>query len=116
MQSPVRPDIDLTRNGKFSGYARVPHSVHRTANGWLPVPIVSIRDDEGKTILLMAGTHGDEYEGQFALANLARNLEPEDIRGQLSILPMANYPAAPWETEFCQSTLSIVCTARWTQR
>jgi pyruvate dehydrogenase E1 component len=26
------------------------------------------------------------------------------------------YPAAPWETEFCQSTLSIVCTARWTQR
>ena len=94
MRSNVKVDIDLARDGKFSGYARVPHSVHRSANGWIPAPIVSIRNGSGKTILLMAGTHGDEYEGQVALANLARSLDVDDIQGQVIILPMANYPAA----------------------
>jgi predicted deacylase len=94
VQSKVKPDFDLEKNGKFSGYARLPHSVHRSANGWLPIPMVSIRNGPGKTIVLTAGTHGDEYEGQIALSNLARDIAPVDIEGQLIIMPMANYPAA----------------------
>ncbi len=42
----------------------------------------------------MAGVHGDEYEGQIALTRLARELAPPDIRGQIVILTMANFPAA----------------------
>ncbi|HSV82776.1 MAG TPA: succinylglutamate desuccinylase/aspartoacylase family protein [Ramlibacter sp.] len=87
-------DVSLDRDGKHAGHARLPHSVHRSAYGWLPMPLVSIRNGEGPKVLLMAGVHGDEYEGQVTLARLARMLEPEDIRGQVVILPMANYPAA----------------------
>jgi len=43
---------------------------------------------------MMGGNHGDEYEGQIALNSLARSLKPDQIQGQLIILPMANFPAA----------------------
>ena len=42
----------------------------------------------------MAGNHGDEYEGQIALAKLIRELEPEQVQGRVIILPAANLPAA----------------------
>lgn len=93
-KSRISIDIPLDENGKRSGIARLPHSVHRSAYGWLPIPLVSIRNGDGPRILLMSGTHGDEYEGQITLTRLAQSLEAEDIRGQILILPMANYPAA----------------------
>ncbi len=43
---------------------------------------------------MLGGNHGDEYEGQVALNSLARSLKPNQIHGQLIILPMANFPAA----------------------
>ncbi|KAF7961622.1 hypothetical protein AWV80_31285 [Cupriavidus sp. UYMU48A] len=58
------------------------------------MPIVSLRNGEGPCVLLMSGTHGDEYEGQVALTRLVRSLSYKKIRGQIIILPMANYPAA----------------------
>ncbi len=86
--------IDLDRDGKQCDYLRLPHSVDRSAYGWLPVPLVSIRNGSGPTVLLMSGVHGDEYEGQVALTRLIRSLEPADVSGQVLILPMANFPAA----------------------
>lgn len=68
--------------------------MHRSAYGWIPTPIVCLKNGEGPTILLMAGVHGDEYEGQIALSNLARSLRAEDIQGRVIILPTANAPAA----------------------
>src|SRR5262249_24358411 len=41
-----------------------------------------------------SGTHGDEYEGQVALCNLVKSLDPARIRGRVIILPAANFPAA----------------------
>lgn len=86
--------IDLTKNGKHMGFVRLPHSVHRSAYGWLPIPIVSIKNGAGPKVLLNAGNHGDEWEGQLALGKLIRTLQPKDIRGQLIILPSSNFPAA----------------------
>jgi len=86
--------VDLDRDGKQSDYLRLPHSVNRSAYGWLPVPLVSIRNGAGPTVLLMSGVHGDEYEGQVALTRLVRSLEPAAVSGQVIILPMANFPAA----------------------
>ncbi len=43
--------------------------------------------------MLVAGNHGDEWEGQLALGELIRRLEPKDIKGRLIILPSANFPA-----------------------
>lgn len=87
-------EVDFDADGKHTGFLRLPHSVHRSAYGWIPIPIVVIRNGEGPTVLLLSGVHGDEYEGQVALSKLCRELAPEDMRGRLIILTMANFPAA----------------------
>ena len=92
--SPIFNEVDLDAPGKQHGYLRLPHSVHRSAYGWIPIPITSVKNGDGPVVLLMAGNHGDEYEGQIALANFARSVQAEDIHGQIIILPMANFPAA----------------------
>jgi predicted deacylase len=94
-QSPVVCEIDLEAPGSRAGVLRVPHSVHRSAYGTIPVPIAAVCGSvPGPTVLLLAGVHGDEYEGQAILAELIRTLDPADIRGRVLVLPMANFPAA----------------------
>ena len=92
--SRLAADIDLMGDGKATGFVRVPHSVHRSAYGWIPIPIVRIKNGDGPNVLMQAGNHGDEWEGQIGLGNLIRSLEPRDIKGRLVILPSANFPAA----------------------
>lgn len=87
-------EVDLQAEGKQFGYLRVPHSVDHSAYGWVPVPIAVLRNGPGPTLLISAGVHGDEYEGQIAVAELARDLSIDDIRGRLILLPMLNAPAA----------------------
>src|SRR3954451_24425393 len=93
-RSRLSPEIDLDGDGKQTGFLRLPHSVHRSAYGWVPIPIARISNGDGPRILLMAGNHGDEYEGQVALGRLIRELEPAEVRGHIIILPSANFPAA----------------------
>lgn len=90
----ITSEIDFDASGKQCGFLRLPHSVHRSAYGWIPIPIVQIKNAEGPTIILISGNHGDEYEGQIALNKLCQELKPEDIKGRIIILTMANYPAA----------------------
>lgn len=90
----ITAEVDFDGHGKQTGFLRVPHSVHRSAYGWIPVPVVVVRNGEGPTVLFMSGNHGDEYEGQIALGNLVREIAPEDIRGRIIILTMSNFPAA----------------------
>ena len=92
--NPIQCEIDLEAEGHHVGFLRLPHSVHRSAYGWLPIPIASIRNGEGPTVIVMAGNHGDEYEGQIIVSRLIRELDPSMITGQLILLPMANFPAA----------------------
>lgn len=93
--SPVVCEIDLTAPGKRSGVLRIPHSVHRSAYGTIPVPIAAIcGEGDGPTVLLLGGVHGDEYEGQAILSELIRTVAPAEVPGRLLILPMANAPAA----------------------
>jgi uncharacterized protein len=92
--SRLSADFDLDAEGKATGFVRVPHSVHRSAYGWIPIPIVRIKNGHGPDVLMQAGNHGDEWEGQIGLGNLIRSLRPEDIKGRLVILPSANFPAA----------------------
>lgn len=94
IQSPVHSEVDLSAEGKQCGYLRLPHSVHRSAYGWIPVPIATVKNGAGPRVLLMSGNHGDEYEGQVILSSLIRDLEPAMVQGQIIILPMANFPAA----------------------
>lgn len=87
--TPVNYDAD----GKQVDCLRLPHSTDLSAYGWIPIPLICVRNGEGPTALLVAGNHGDEYEGQVALLNLARAVNPADVRGRLIILPALNLPA-----------------------
>ena len=68
--SRLAADIDLHAEGKATGFVRVPHSVHRSAYGWIPIPIVRIKNGDGPSVLMQAGHHGDEWEGQIGLGTL----------------------------------------------
>jgi predicted deacylase len=90
----IRSEVDFDAQGKHVGFLRLAHSTHQSAYGWIPIPVASIRNGDGPTVLVMAGNHGDEYEGQVLASQLVRQLQPEMLRGQVILLPMANFPAA----------------------
>ena len=90
----VNTDVDFDRDGKQVSILRLPYSQHSAAWGIIPIPIGVIRNGEGPTVVLSAGNHGDEYEGQIALNWLLRELTPADVRGRIIILPAMNLPAA----------------------
>jgi hypothetical protein len=54
--SSIVSEIDLEADGRHVGYLRLPHSVHRSAYGFIPIPIASVRNGEGPVVLLMAVT------------------------------------------------------------
>ena len=85
--------LDFEADGKQCDWLRVPHSTDLSGYGVVPIPIVCIRNGAGPTALLVAGSHGDEYEGQVALAALARQIDAADVKGRIIILPALNAPA-----------------------
>ncbi len=87
-------EIDLAAPGKRHGYLRLMHSSHESAYGWQPIPIAVIVGAPGPTALLVAGNHGDEYEGQIVLGRVIREVAPDQLTGRLIILPAVNAPAA----------------------
>jgi predicted deacylase len=91
--SRIAATIDLEAPGLRHGYLKLPHSTHDSAYGWIPIPIAVAVGGQGPSVLLMAGNHGDEYEGQIALMRVVRSLDPQTLNGRLIVLPAANYPA-----------------------
>src|SRR5436853_560813 len=47
IRSRLSPEIDLDRDGKQTGFLRLPYSVHRSAYGWIPIPIAQIANRAG---------------------------------------------------------------------
>ena len=86
-------EIDFEKDQKWSGHLGIPFSIDRSPYYQLKIPIFRIKNGAGPKLLLMAGNHGDEYEGELSLAKLMRRLDPRQIKGRITILPMANVPA-----------------------
>ncbi len=86
-------EIDFAAQGKSLSYLGMPFSIDRSPYFQVKVPICRIRNGDGPRVLLMAGNHGDEYEGEIALTRLIRRLSPDMVRGEITILPFANTPA-----------------------
>jgi predicted deacylase len=82
-------------------HIRVPWPHPHSGTGVVPIPMVVIKNGTGPTFLLTGGTHGDEYEGQVALLNLARMLDPAQIQGRLIIIPALNIPAVRAGQRLC---------------
>ncbi|NVM99042.1 succinylglutamate desuccinylase/aspartoacylase family protein [Arthrobacter sp. SDTb3-6] len=86
--------IDFAAAGRQLGHLAVVHSDNEHDDAVIPVPIAVLSGPaEGPTVLLTAGTHGDEYEGQVLLHELIRELDPARVRGRIIVLPSLNLPA-----------------------
>lgn len=84
---PVTSTVDFDRPGKQVGRLQVPRSTNESGWSNLFLPAICIANGRGPTVLITGGVHGDEPEGQIAALNLAREVEPPDVRGRLIILP-----------------------------
>jgi predicted deacylase len=93
-KSRISSEVDFDRDGKQQGFLRLPYSSHESAYGWIPIPVIVLKNGDGPSVLLSSGNHGDEYEGQVTLLRLCRELTAGAVRGRIIILPTANAPAA----------------------
>jgi len=91
--NPIACSIPFDEDGKHNGFLRLPYSRDDSAWGSIMIPICVIKNGDGPTGLLTGGNHGDEYEGPVALQDLALNLQPDDVRGRVIIVPTVNHPA-----------------------
>ncbi|MDW4551221.1 succinylglutamate desuccinylase/aspartoacylase family protein [Defluviimonas sp. D31] len=90
---PVRTSFDFDGAGKRAGFIDLPHSDGDLAFSAVRVPVGVIAGGSGPTVLMTAGNHGDEYEGQAILHRLMRGLTPGQVQGRLILLPALNAPA-----------------------
>ena len=89
----IKCDQDFDLEGKQFGNIELSFSDNKHAFSKIQVPIITIKNGSGPTLLLSAGNHGDEYEGQVILRRMIHELSPTDINGRLIMLPALNYPA-----------------------
>ncbi|HWR13431.1 MAG TPA: succinylglutamate desuccinylase/aspartoacylase family protein [Terriglobales bacterium] len=58
------------------------------------IPLLLVRGGRpGKTLVVTAGVHGDEFEGVRAIMETYDELDPNDMRGDVLAVPVANPPA-----------------------
>ncbi len=85
--------IDLTAPGRQVGDAMLKWSDNTNPLGYHPIPIISLKNGTGPTLLIIGGTHGDEFEGPSAIMRLVATLDLDEISGQIIFLPAFNAPA-----------------------
>ena len=91
--STVTCSIDLHTSGKRVGHLRI-NKITNTA-GWAStfIHIGCVVNGTGPTVLVLAGNHGDEYEGQVAAMRLLQELQPDQVTGRVIVIPLLS-PAA----------------------
>jgi N-alpha-acetyl-L-2,4-diaminobutyrate deacetylase len=85
--------LDYAHEGKQQGWLQMPYS--HNLGGWanLLTPLTVIKNGNGPTVLVLGGTHGDEFPGQIAVSKLANELEPDSVAGRIILIPTLNQPA-----------------------
>ncbi len=95
MQPPsVTSTIDLSAQGKQIGSLRYPKISNNGGWAYDLVPIASIANGDGPTVVISGGNHGNEYEGQIACLRLIDEIEADQVRGRLVIVPVISREAA----------------------
>jgi predicted deacylase len=88
------PAIDLTAPGARAYELRLPAISSSGARIAAETAVHVLVGRPGPTLLVAAGVHGDEYEGQIVTRRILGHLGPADIAGRLIVLPSVNRPAA----------------------
>ncbi|MEM1429949.1 MAG: succinylglutamate desuccinylase/aspartoacylase family protein [Pseudomonadota bacterium] len=89
----LRITTDLNSPGRHFGDAMLRWSDNTNPLGYHPIPVVSLNGGTGPTLLLVGGTHGDEFEGPAAIMRLIQKLDPQDLSGRIIALPAFHAPA-----------------------
>lgn len=88
-------NLSVDMGCKVSGYIKVTNT-----ELLLPITLISGKR-EGKTVLITGGIHNSEYVGIQAAIELANNINPDDICGNVIIMPLIN------RTGFENRTMSL---------
>lgn len=83
--------FDPDRPGKHFAAIAVPEGA---GGGVVEDTLCCIRNADGPTVVLTGGIHGDEYEGQIVLRELAAAIAPHEVSGRIIIIPSLNFPAS----------------------
>ena len=69
-----------------------PHSRnHLELDFDVKIPFTVLRGSpESRSVVILAGVHGDEYEGVAALQRIAKELDPRQLNGTVIIAPVVN--------------------------
>jgi predicted deacylase len=107
IDSPVSCTIDLAGAGKQLGRLQLPKITN--TGGWAStfVPLARVANGEGPTVLVLAGNHGDEYEGQVAALRLVQELEPESVSGRVIVIPVLSGAASKASTRLWPSGVNF---------
>ncbi|HQZ11846.1 MAG TPA: succinylglutamate desuccinylase/aspartoacylase family protein [Devosia sp.] len=100
--SRIANPIDFGKMGRQTGQLRVPADPKIGGPDTL-VPIVSIANGTGPTVLVSGGNHGDEYEGQIAALRLIREIDPAQVSGRIIIVPIISTEASKGHTRLWPS-------------
>ncbi|MCD8149011.1 MAG: M14 family metallopeptidase [Clostridiales bacterium] len=88
-------NMEVRPGEKKSGFLKV------TGCGY-ELPMTVICGGEGKTVLITAGIHNAEYVGIQAAIELGNELQPEEVKGTVIIIPLVNVSG------FLRRTMSMV--------
>ncbi|MGH9161521.1 MAG: succinylglutamate desuccinylase [Vicinamibacteraceae bacterium] len=97
---PHRVDFDLP--GKHH-YRLAFHLDSRWGYSLVPMTVINgpPAQDAGTGIAIIGGTHGNEYEGQIAVKRLCRDLDPNEVRGRVILMPQLSEAACTAHTRDC---------------
>ena len=87
-------DLDIAQLPRNSKMATRLEVASRPDGGAWCLPFLYVTGKEaGPTLVVVAGVHGDEYEGVEAIARVFGQVDPGDLRGTLLMVPVCNLPA-----------------------
>jgi predicted deacylase len=87
-------DFDLDRLEEYGSKQTYQLKFDRGLRNEGIIPVNLIKGEEkGKTLVVFAGVHGDEYEGIQTIIQIYRHLLPTEIHGTLVMIPVANVSA-----------------------
>jgi predicted deacylase len=81
----------LSKGSKHTGWLTV---ATRPDGGDWRLPFLCVRGkQDGPTLVVVAGVHGDEYEGVEAIPQIFGQVDPDSLKGDLLMVPICNMPA-----------------------
>ena len=93
VRSRIRSSIDLEEMGHQVGELMIPWSDNTVPLGYHPIPIINIKNGNGKHVLIVGGNHGDEFEGPAAIMRASQRISVSKINGQILLIPGLSFDA-----------------------